>query len=220
MDFGLATKFGPYRVLKRIGAGGMGVVFCAEHEKTGRQVAIKTARVPYGCTVVGLRCEIHALTRIRHPGVVQILDEGLEDGVPWYAMELLADVTLADYRKSLWADYVEEAPTLRVLTTDPQGEAPSPVPSITPLCGVAAAGRLPQVLRLMRRICAPLAFLHQSGIVHRDLKPGNVFIRADGTPVLVDFGLVASVRGGGWDTCCVITRAAGPLNGSRPVTSS
>ncbi|MBN2383339.1 tetratricopeptide repeat protein [bacterium] len=51
------------------------------------------------------------------------------------------------------------------------------------------------VLTIIRRICNPLAYLHGEGIVHRDLKPDNIIIRADGMPVLVDFGLVIHVRG-------------------------
>ena len=51
--------------------------------------------------------------------------------------------------------------------------------------------RLRRVLTLARQLCAPLAFLHGEGIVHRDLKPDNIIVRADGTPVLVDFGVMA-----------------------------
>src|SRR5262249_59494023 len=57
-----------------------------------------------------------------------------------------------------------------------------------------AHGRLGGWLRLCGRICGSLAFIHGEGIVHRDLKPGNVFVRDDGSPVLVDFGLASSSR--------------------------
>lgn len=59
----------------------------------------------------------------------------------------------------------------------------------------AAGGHLPEVLRLFRGLCEPLAFMHGMGIVHRDLKPTNVFIRKDGAPVLMDFGVVSRFRG-------------------------
>src|SRR5687768_6261604 len=82
-------RIGPYRLIEPIGAGGMGVVYHAEHVDDGRRVALKTV-LPRSETIVQtLRREIHALFRLRHPGIVRILDEGIEDGRPWYAMELL-----------------------------------------------------------------------------------------------------------------------------------
>jgi serine/threonine protein kinase len=51
-------------------------------------------------------------------------------------------------------------------------------------------GRLEAVVlgRLLLRLCETVAFVHESGFLHRDLKPGNVLIRPDGSPVIVDFG--------------------------------
>ncbi|MCC6552445.1 MAG: serine/threonine protein kinase, partial [Polyangiaceae bacterium] len=98
----IPERLGPYRILSLLGEGGMGVVYRAEHVDTGQPVAVKTTLVPWGSPIAGLRCEIHALTRLRHPGVVRIEGEGLEQGLPWYAMELLEGLTLEDYRLALW----------------------------------------------------------------------------------------------------------------------
>src|SRR5262245_17611050 len=85
----LPDAIGPYRILQRLGHGGMGVVYRAAHHETGQTVALKTVRLPNAALLQSLRREIHALARIEHPGVVRILGEGLQDGVPWYAMELV-----------------------------------------------------------------------------------------------------------------------------------
>jgi serine/threonine protein kinase/predicted ATPase len=91
---GLLHTIGPYRILEPLGRGGMGVVYRAEHRRSGQRVALKTVRAVDEGTLSGLRREIHALARLSHPQVVRILEEGVEDGLPWYAMELLEGTTL------------------------------------------------------------------------------------------------------------------------------
>src|SRR5687768_1246999 len=92
---------GDYRLLEVLGEGGMGVVWRAEHVQTGQLVAIKTVQVADKEVLQSLRREIRALARIRHPGVVRIVDEGVKDGLPWYAMELLEGTTLHRYGSAL-----------------------------------------------------------------------------------------------------------------------
>ncbi|MFY0580478.1 serine/threonine-protein kinase [Cystobacter fuscus] len=150
-------SIGPYRVRDVLGQGGMGVVYRGEHRDTGEAVALKTVRVASGAMLASIRREIHALRELRHPGVVRIVAEGVWDGLPWYAMELLGGQTLRGF--------IDARPPLEA------------------------------TLHLLRRLCAPLAFLHGNGLVHRDLKPENVFIRQDGAPVLVDFGIAAQSGG-------------------------
>ena len=84
--------FGPYRVLRRVGSGGMGSVFEAEDTGLGHRVALKllhphVARRP-GAVERFLR-EGRAVARIRHPHVVQVFALGLEAATPYLAMELL-----------------------------------------------------------------------------------------------------------------------------------
>jgi tetratricopeptide (TPR) repeat protein len=88
---------GPYRLLEPLGRGTMGVVYSAEHLHTAQRVALKTVAVPNEGLLASLRREVHALTRLRHPGIARVLDEGVEDGLPWYAMELIEGETLREH---------------------------------------------------------------------------------------------------------------------------
>ncbi len=88
---------GPYRIIDKLGFGGMAVVYRAIHAETGVEVAVKTVRLQRRIELQLLRAEIRALSRVRHPGIVRILGEGLEDGLPWYAMELVEGMDLLTY---------------------------------------------------------------------------------------------------------------------------
>ncbi len=100
---GLPASIGPYKIDSLLGRGGMGYVYRGHHPETGRVVAVKTVRVPHPRQAEGIRREIRALARIDHPGVVKILDEGIQDGLPWYAMEYLEGVSLRQFcSEFLW----------------------------------------------------------------------------------------------------------------------
>ncbi len=81
----------------------MGVVYLAKHIETGKRFALKTILVRNLTHVSSIRREIRALSRLRHPGIVRIVDEGIEGNVPWYAMAFLEGVTLRTYcAEFLW----------------------------------------------------------------------------------------------------------------------
>ncbi len=160
---------GRYRLLRPIGAGGMGTVWAARHELLGRELALKLASV--GASVGDrARCasrdlflrEVRIVGKLRHPNVVDIADAGEAGGDGLYlAMELLVGESLAQR--------IAQGPV-------PPGEA----------------------LAIAAEVCRGLAAAHAAGVVHRDLKPENVFLArgpAGGVvPKLLDFG-VSSARG-------------------------
>ena len=91
-----SQQLGDYRILDVLGSGGMGVVYRAVHAPTGAPAAVKTVRVVTESMLESIRREILMLRELRHPGVIAVLDHGLADGTPWYAMELLRGRTLRD----------------------------------------------------------------------------------------------------------------------------
>ncbi|MFC1853369.1 AAA family ATPase, partial [candidate division CSSED10-310 bacterium] len=94
---------GSYQIIKPLGEGGMGVVYEARHLDTGMSVALKTVRILQLAMLQSIRREIRGLAHIRHPGIVQIFDEGVHNGIPWYTMELIKGETLDVYCAKLSA---------------------------------------------------------------------------------------------------------------------
>ena len=197
---------GPYRIHERLGEGGMGVVYRAEHRQSGAAVALKTVKVPHAGMLGSIRREIHALTRLRHPGIVGFVGEGIHEGMPWYAMELiegtpLREIVRTDRRSgSGGGDTTLRGPDVSVMMAAPtsvmagrdQTNGKRDLPARR---GPISAETLKEVLSLLRRLCGPLAYMHGEGLVHRDLKPDNIVVRPDGMPVLVDFGLMSRFGG-------------------------
>ncbi len=205
----LPENIGPFRILRFIGRGGMGIVYEAQRISDGQRVAVKTVAVNSAGLLGAIRVEVAALKAIRHPGVIRILEDGLAEGAPWYSMEILDGQNLAQLIRDTWGrgrsgpaetrstsgDEVTASPGAPLLSgEEPPPPSPSPLP--TEPQGPAAAGKLRELLLLFRRLCEPLAFIHGKGVVHRDLKPENVFVRPNGDTVLMDFGLVSYATGG------------------------
>jgi serine/threonine protein kinase/predicted ATPase len=210
------VSLGPYRIHGVVGHGGMGVVYRARHETTGEAVAVKTVMAQTQALLQRIRREMHALGRLRHPGLVRIIDTGVAEGVPWYAMELLEGPTLHALMRAVTAETVAEGEASASLEATRASGAGGPEDSSAeqPAAGDTPAGQpgfrdLAGFLTLVARLCSALAYLHGEGIVHRDLKPGNVLLRPDGDPVLVDFGLAARVGTGGREVLEVADRMAG-----------
>lgn len=191
-------QYGPYRVVGELGVGGMGVVHRAAHRETGAEAALKTVRVQDPALLAGLRREMRALSRLAHPGIVRIVDVGLDEDLPWYAMELLEGLTLKDLLHPD-RDHEDTAVSGKVTRSGPRaGRAPD-------------RERRDEILSALAPLCDALAFLHGEGVIHLDLKPDNVFL-VGGEPRLMDFGLAArSVAVHGRDVLDVVGRGVGTV---------
>ncbi|MGW4895590.1 protein kinase domain-containing protein [Kitasatospora sp. NPDC004240] len=156
---------GRYRLLERIGSGGMGTVWRAEDELLGRDVAVKELRIrpelspeETATLLERTRREARSAARINQRNVVVVHDVVEDQGLPCVIMEYVPSRTLGEH-----------------------------LAENGPLSATEAA-------RIGREILAALRAAHAAGVVHRDVKPGNVLLALDGRVVLTDFG-IASIAG-------------------------
>lgn len=97
-----AEAFGPYRVLRVLGEGGMGVVYLAERRDVGNQVAIKILRDAWLSPARRERfiAEQRTLAQLNHPSIAQLHDAGtLQDGTPWFVMEYVEGISLTAHSR-------------------------------------------------------------------------------------------------------------------------
>ena len=120
--FGEATpavppkEFGPYRILKLLGEGGMGVVYLGERKDLGTQVAIKVLRDAWLSPARRERfaAEQRTLAQLNHPSIARIYDAAtLDDGTPWFVMEYVEGVPLTRYCREHGCSIVERLQLFR-----------------------------------------------------------------------------------------------------------
>ncbi len=165
-SFGLLL--GNYRVLERLGAGGMGVIFLAEHVRMRKRVAIKT--LSWSCEqdaklVSRFYAEMRAVGQLRHPNIVSAIDAGDvrspdPDGgtLHYFVMEYLPGQDLEAI----------------VMTQGALGQAKS--------------------THYAHQVADALVEAHRRGLIHRDIKPSNVLVTPEGDAKVLDFGLARHFR--------------------------
>lgn len=161
---GQQVSEGRYRVVGKLGEGGMGLVFRAFDQRLQSDVVIKCphpALLRDAEFVTRFRRETRSLVKLVHPHIVRILDAGEHDGVPFSVLQYLAGGSLED----------------RMLVQDDQFRRPNPLSLL--------AEWLPNVSEA-------LDFVHREGHVHRDVKPANILFDADNHAFLGDFGIIKS----------------------------
>jgi serine/threonine protein kinase len=180
-----------YRILEKLGGGGMGVVYKAEDTKLGRLVALKflvgqrsptapgqaalpreAAGLPYQFDPLALerfKREARAASALNHPNICTIYDIDEYESQPFIAMELL------------------EGQTLKQRLVGPGLPAQAGLAPARPR--QVGALRIDALLDLAIQVADALDAAHAKGIVHRDIKPANIFITQRGQAKILDFGL-------------------------------
>ncbi|HEY0255536.1 MAG TPA: serine/threonine-protein kinase, partial [Kofleriaceae bacterium] len=173
-DLLLGQTVGNYRVTEKIGEGGMGSVYLAEHPQIGKKVALKVLHAEFATNpevVERFFNEAKSVNVIGHPNIVEIIDYGViqtngrnNDQLVYFIMEYLHGQTLS-----------------QIIRTE------SPLPP-------------ERALMVALQVGDALAASHRQGIVHRDLKPDNIILIQRGREVdfvkLLDFGIAKLTASG------------------------
>ncbi|MFC2084964.1 protein kinase [Bacteroidota bacterium] len=163
-----------YKILEKLGAGGMGVVYKARDTKLDRYVALKFLPPLLSQAEEEKKRFIHeakAASALDHPNICSIYEiDKTKDGQMFIAMACYEGETLKDKIKN---------------QTSQEGEPAN-----------RRGSKFKEVVDIAVQIAKGLKKAHEKGIIHRDIKPANIFITEDGFAKILDFGL-AKLAGSG-----------------------
>lgn len=176
-----------FKVLEKIGSGGMGTVYRAYHHRLEVEVAIKVFKTLHPEAKTLLSREARAAARLQHPNIVQVLDYQEFGRGAYFAMQLVKGEDAHELIQRVSGRLVHEAEADGVvralgLTND----------QLSPEARSILQGKLPWhrlVAWWMAGIADGLDRAHREGIVHRDIKPSNLLLARDGRMAITDFGL-------------------------------
>jgi len=154
---------------RRLGAGGMGVVYAAFDQRWQERVALKTPRRSHLRDVERLKADFRLLADLAHPNLAAYYELFCADGQPFFTMELVDGL---DFLSDLGGEHSPRATLQRPID-----------PTV-----------VERLMRTLPQLASGIAALHQHGIVHRDLKPSNILVETGGRVVILDFGLASAIH--------------------------
>ena len=158
-----------FTVLRRLGAGGMGVVYAVHDGVRNEAVALKTLRRARPADVSRLKREFRSLADIAHPNIVCLYELVVGPDHCFFTMELVDGLGVSDYVRT-------------------------PVAAAGMTCAEGQRADAGLVRSVLRQLVAGVSALHGKGKLHRDIKPSNIMVRPDGRVVILDVGLMSDVR--------------------------
>ncbi|MCA8998448.1 MAG: protein kinase, partial [Planctomycetaceae bacterium] len=193
-------RLGEFELQEELGRGGMGVVFKAQHLKTGAIFALKVLsplNSRDGTLIERFRREAEAASRLNHGSFVRVDSFGREKGYYYYVMEYIAGRDLAEVVRCLRR--------AAALGRNRLHELSEILPFLLPTGDCPSTGNqrfFHWVACLGKQVADALEYAHKNGVIHRDIKPSNLILDPDGRIRITDLGLArivdeASVTGTG-----------------------
>jgi serine/threonine protein kinase/tetratricopeptide (TPR) repeat protein len=183
-----------FRLIRELGAGGMGVVYEAWDRERQMSVALKTVQYASPQLLMLFKKEFRSLAKIVHPNLVSLY-ELFSDGEQWFfSMEFVENAN--DLKVALRGDPEDEA----TLTSELTNEVTEDLSQVLVDQSVGSHRQVEiadldfdRVRSIFSQVAEGVVALHHEDKLHRDLKPGNVLVRADDRVLLLDFGLVGDI---------------------------
>ncbi len=194
---------GRFMIQRRIGAGGMGVVYEAFDRDRAQAVALKKLLGTDATAIVRIKNEFRALADVVHPNLVRLY-ELIGEGDDWFfTMELIDGADFLNYlrghRSSILEDATTEGSKTNTVTLIAKHDRPFDAERVRPAVadepGQEIVVDYDTLRRALRQLAEGVATLHDAGKLHRDLKPSNVLITPQERVVVLDFGLATDVAG-------------------------
>jgi serine/threonine protein kinase len=168
MPFASGENVGAYRIVEKLGQGGMATVYKAYHPALDRYVAIKVMHPAFmedPNFLARFQREARIVAKLDHPHIIPIYDFAEHNGHPYLVMRFIEGETLKAR--------IERARSAERGSLEPQ-----------------------EIMRIARAVGQALTYAHGQGVLHRDIKPSNVLLTPEGGVYLTDFGLARMAEAG------------------------